>query len=104
MEAELAVPLAPPVTGRWLQQATPSTAQTLEKINKEVTQNLQKLIKTKFTQKFGEELIRSVAKGAVSGVLSKIPVPIVGEVLGCVPLKYFLMHACTIVLCMHHAC
>ncbi|EIE19837.1 hypothetical protein COCSUDRAFT_44263 [Coccomyxa subellipsoidea C-169] len=82
VEADLAVPLAPSVTGRRLQQATPSTAQTLERSNKEVTQNLQKLIETKFTQRFGEELIRSVAKGAVSGILSKIPVPIVGEVLG----------------------
>lgn len=77
LEADLALPL----TGRRLQQGTPSTSAVLGRVNNAVTSNLQKLINAKFNAKFGEELARGIAKGVVSGTLSKIPIPIVGDVL-----------------------
>ncbi|CAL8466474.1 g6010 [Coccomyxa elongata] len=83
VEEDLTVPLT---NGRRLlqQPSQQSTAAALKKVSDEITDGLQKIINEKLTQKFAEEALRALAKGVVSGLLSKIPVPIVGEVLGSV--------------------
>lgn len=75
----------PLTNGRQLlqQPSQQSTAAALKKVSDDIIDGLQKIINEKLTQKFAKEALRALAKGLVSGLLSRIPVPIVGEVLGC---------------------